>query len=217
MNAIFVINQGGFMQPNAHASFEAARLRWAVSLYEIEKLDNPLHPACWKTMLLDYARAHALERILILDADTVISVACPNPFTTFSEHLMVVVSDRQTHAPARDKAEIDEVEIITGQRRKLDNYFNSGMILASVNHHLKLFESARLTCEVWRHLCWHDQTPFNLVCEHQPVLHYADEVWNFLNPAGRIPNWQQMQKHIYHFAGNPDRNKQITETNWRIL
>ena len=47
-------------------------------------------------------------------------------------------------------------------------------------------------------------------------LTYIDETWNFLNPAGRVPEWQRMKKNIYHFAGNPDRINHIEQTIWDI-
>lgn len=213
--AIIVINQGDFLRQNSRDSIVAAAARWGADLFILTHSDNSLHPACWKTTLLATAREMGIARIMSLDADVVVSAQCPSPFETFPADRMIVVSDRQTHCPARDKAEIDEVELVTCERRKMANYFNSGMIIASVDYHLKIFEVAAMTCEQNRHLCWHDQTPFNVAAERWSNLEFVDETWNFLNPCGRIANWQQMQKNIYHFAGNPSRHPQIAETNWK--
>lgn len=217
-NAIFVINQGDFMQPVTRASINAAQERWGCHLIEVKASDNTLHPACWKTTLLATAKEMGIARFMSLDADVVVAASCPSPFTQFADDKIIVVSDRQTHCPARDKAEIDEVEIITGYRTKLPNYFNSGVIVASAKNpqHYRLFEYASELCEQHRHLCWHDQTPFNVSLSQQAGVSFVDQTWNFLNPAGRIANWQQMQKNIYHFAGNPSRHQQIAETNWKV-
>lgn len=216
MNAIYVINQGGMLQPNALASMLDAALRWNVDFREVTEMPDAgdVHPAIWKLSLLRQAETDGNTRLLILDADTVISDKCPSPFTTFRREDLVVVTDRQVPHGPRDKAEVDEVEIVTGRRRLLKNYFNSGVVLADVETHWETFEVARVLADSWKHLCWHDQTTFNLAAEHCPHLTYADTTWNFLNPAGRLPDWEKMQKHIYHFAGNPDRNLHIQRTRW---
>lgn len=221
---IFVVNANDQLQPNAHRSIAAAANRWQCDLLVVQTSSSPLHPACWKTEAFERAAVYGIEQVLILDADIVVSAFCPNPFHFFAEFAgrMVVVNDRQTHNPARDKAEIDEVEIMTGARTRLENYFNSGVILADVAYHRELFASAARRCEAFPHLCWHDQTPFNVSANVtldstgvRSNLHYADETWNFHNPAGRIEGWQRMKKFIYHFPGNPDRNKQIEQVDWR--
>jgi len=174
-----------------------------------------LHPACWKTRAFQIT---GCERLLVLDADAVISEIAPNPFD-LSPQLMKVVSDRQTYNPARNKAETDEWEIVTGKRFEPANYFNSGMILASWLYHRDLFHEAYQLCRKFPHLCWHDQTPFNVVVQSDPfpdqTVAFIDESWNFHNPAGRLPDWQRMKKFIYHFPGNPDRNQQIEQTLWQ--
>lgn len=212
MNGIFVVNQGGCLQPNALASMKAAADRWGVVLHIMEENSSALHPACWKLLAFEET---SFDRLLILDADTLINSTCPNPFDEFTEDKLTVVSDRQTHQPARDKAELDEWEIVSGKRVNPGRYFNSGMMVASREHHEPYLRAAYALCLIHPHLTWHDQTPVNVVMnDHSDVLSFADETWNFHNPAGRIPDWQNMKKNIYHFPGNPNRNHQIAETKW---
>lgn len=214
-NVIFVVNANNALRNNSAESIEAAALRWKCDQLIINSSDCTLHPACWKTDALRSSSHHGWERVLILDADTVVSSRAPNPFDV-PEHLMMVVSDRQTHNPARDKAEVDEWEIITGTRTVPARYFNSGMILAHVELHAALFKRAWDLAHDFPHLCWHDQTPFNVAAQGFDFVHYADDAWNFLNPVGRIPEWRSMtSKYVYHFAGNPDRHSQIGEVQWK--
>lgn len=221
---IFVVNIRGALDENSRESMRAAALRWDVSMVECTDHESPLHPACWKTMAfstMEKIHGSAPRRILILDADMVVSSECPNPFEVFTEQTFAVVTDRQTHNPARDKAETDEWEIVTGKREKIPFYFNSGFILASYRHHVPIFNEAATLCEEHPHLCWHDQTPFNVSLHLAPVpiaVCQADMCFNFQNPCGRIRDWQDMRKsgqYIYHFPGNPDRNHQIKQVTWR--
>lgn len=212
MNGIFVVNQGGCLQPNALASMRAAADRWGCALHIMEENSSALHPACWKLLAFEET---CFDRLLILDADAVVNETCPNPFEIFGLAKLIVVNDRQTHQPARDKAELDEWEKVTGIREKPDQYFNSGMMVTAREHHAELFKLAYAHCLIHPHLTWHDQTPVNFVMsENRDVLSFADETWNFHNPAGRIADWQRMKKNIYHFPGNPNRNHQIAETKW---
>lgn len=221
--AIFVVNTNEALGANAQESLMSARDRWQTPLVVCGNHTSTLHPACWKTMAFEIVEKASgpVERLLILDADLVVSAECPNPFELFGPEQLVVVSDRQTHNPARDKAETDEWQIVTGQRLIPPAYFNSGMMLASREHHGALFAQAAGLCERFPHLCWHDQTPFNVaVYQYQNDLRvfYADDRWNFHNPAERVRHWQSMnqnRKYVYHFPGNPDRQRQIQEVNWR--
>lgn len=236
-NIVFVVNKGEMLRPNSRASITAAAVRWQAEFMEVTEWRNPLHPACWKTEAFTIAAERLAERmaspavsegepfapavertrLFILDADVVVSAKCPNPFTTFQEGRLVVVSDRQSYCPARDKAEVDEVEIVTGMRTLYPDYFNSGVILATQDWHEQFFLRAADLCERNRHLCWHDQTPFNVAAQVGQPLAYADREWNYLNPAGSVRNWTEMGTtgiHIYHFAGNPDRKSHIDMVRW---
>jgi hypothetical protein len=218
-NAIYVVNHREQMRPNARASMVAAAARWGCRFAEITESANTLHPACWKADALEWAAGEGVERVFILDADLVVSAACPDPFAMFGPEGLQVVSDRQTVCPARDKAETDEWEIVAGQRFKPPFYFNSGVILADVAEHRSLFSHVAQTCREFPHLCWHDQTPFNVVAHHhhpESVAQMSD-TWNFHNPARRLAGWADMRatgKFIYHFPGNPDRNLEIDQVRW---
>ncbi len=215
MNAILTINLRDILLPNARASFRAAAARWGCEYVEVTEWGNPQHPANWKCDAFDIVPD--AERLFIIDADAVISGLCPNPFTEFDPEDMIVVSDRQTHCPARLKAEQDEWGIVTGGASYPVLYFNSGVILASRAEHEEIFEEAAAYCARWPDLCWHDQTPFNVAVarRRQGNVRFADESWNFHNPAGRLIKWQGQERHIYHFPGNPDRNAQIAQVRWQ--
>lgn len=219
MNGIYVVDTNDALCEEAYASISAAAARWfGVELVVVSLTESELHPACWKLLAFEFPglAASEYERLMILDADTVISAQAPNPFDLFPEDKLTVVTDRQTHQPARDKAEADEWRIVTVLERP-SNYFNTGMMIAS-RAHQPLFELAYGLCEQYPSLSWHDQTPLNVVMsQHQHLLNYTDQSWNFHNPNKRLPNWQNMaetKQNIYHFPGNPDRLKLISEVQW---
>lgn len=212
MNTVVVVAANDSLCYESMASIHDAAQRWNAMLDVVTGAESPLHPACWK--LLVFERPN-IDRVMIIDADTLIHGSCPNPFDEFPEHQLTVVTDRQTHQPHRDKAETDEWECVTGIRFKPTNFFNTGMMVASRAHQL-LFAEAFSICEKFPTLSWHDQTPLNVVMQDHPELvNYTDQSWNFHNPNLRLPNWRQMQKNIYHFPGNPDRMRLIPEVQWR--
>lgn len=221
MNTILTVNARIFrdecLHDNSRRSFQAAASRWGCDYFEWTKNTGRLghlHPACWKTMVFLAIGPPGFERALIVDADAVISANCPNPFETFPEEQLTVVTDRQTPCGARDKAEADEWKIVTGRDKPPARYFNSGVILASAEHHASRFRVAMDLCEKFPDLCWHDQTPFNVAFEDYPQVNFADATWNFFNPADRVPEWPRMVKNIYHFPGNPARLTQIPNVLW---
>lgn len=218
--AILVVDVNGALGEDTRQSIDAAASRWGARFLTIPASGSPLHPACWKTEAFTLTAPHGVDRLLILDADVVVSELCPNPFAFFPDPArMVVVSDRQTHHPARDRVEADEWKRVTGADTRPARFFNSGFILADAGHHAGLFARAAELCRKFRHLCWHDQTPFNVAAQGFPNdLHFTDEAWNFLNPTGRLADWPDMErtgKFIYHFAGNPARNRQMAEVKWQ--
>jgi len=212
MNAVFVVATGDALSPTSRESISAATRRWHCALEIIEKSVSTLHPACWKLLVFDKPD---VERAMILDADTVVHSKCPNPFDSFDPKMLSVVSDRQTHQPARDRAELDEWAIVAGERVAPAQYFNTGMMVA-YRSHAALFAGAYDLCEKFPGLAWHDQTPMNVVMSrHLEILNYVGQSWNYHNPNLRNPTWRQMFADIYHFPGNPDRLKLISEVQWK--
>ena len=47
------------------------------------------------------------------------------------------------------------------------------------------------------------------------ALHELDETWNFIHPFTLGADWKRMQKHIYHFAGEPNRAQTMPEVRWK--
>lgn len=212
MNTIFVVATGDALCDESLESMIAASKRWDCALEVMRENASALHPACWKLLVFDKPE---IDRVLILDADTLINSICPNPFDAFPPEKMTVVSDRQVHNPARDKAEVDEWEIVTGERKRQPSYFNTGMMVAS-HVHKSLFNEAFRLCAQFPNLAWHDQTQLNAVMSRHPeVVNYVSETWNFHNPNWRSPKWREMFAYIYHFPGNPDRLKLIPEVQWK--
>lgn len=229
-NAILVIN---FETPginprlcaNSRESFLNACERWGCELIEISHNNWVLDmaPAAVKTQLFSKITA---ERVLVLDSDIVINSQAPNPFELFPKEKMVIVENATRRfgeyevIKQIEREEWIKVEAEFGPAPYVaEHYFNSGVMLVHRDYHKQVFE---LASEIYFHLSskniglgWVDQTPFNYAVKKLGIdTLITDESWNYVHPE-QLPDWMNMKKHIYHFAGCPQRNEWMPQINWK--
>lgn len=210
---------------NSRASVMRAVRDWNCSFTEINHSNHPLTlaPAATKTELFSNIPG---DEVLVLDSDVVIRQDCPNPFEYFPEDCMTVVqntSHRFGEYGIIKQIEVEEwakVEAEFGPASYDTNaYFNSGMMVVRKDLHAEVFKMAMnmhiILSQKAIGLGWVDQTLFNYATRKLGIkMHMADETWNFVHPE-QLPDWTNMQKYIYHFAGTPDRNQKMPLMNWQ--
>lgn len=245
MNALLTINYNNALAENSRASMEAACGRWRCDFIEYTGggKNHPVHsPAAMKTLAFkELAPQH--ERLLILDADTVIRSDTPSPFAEFNSNHFYAVENGgprfgdNSGIQHSEQHEWNKVEQFLTSNvhwkaalrpmppwRKCIPYFNTGMMLACRHLHEGVFETAERLCRHDFSSGWHEQTPLNMVMawracadRMRPLVFTAlDETWNYIHPELCLgPDWRQMQKYIYHFAGTPNRHLIIPEVKWQ--
>lgn len=119
--------------------------------------------------------------------------------------------------------------------RDIIPYFNTGFIVARRARHAELFRQAELICRRDLGLGWCDQTPLNFRAATKEYvrtrygfgfgdltsdfagMHFAEETWNYIHPECCLgPDWRNMKKFVYHFAGTCGRRELIQQVNWKI-
>ena len=180
------------------------------------------------------------HQVLIIDADTVVSSVCPDPFAEFqmqhpttmagARRPLVVVKngnperfgdyqailncERHEWAKVFNASEASQYSFLNSAPK---DYFNSGVMVAQECHR-GLFAEAKRYCLLDLGLGWQDQTPLNFVAQLNGGANFVDEKWNFIHPWTLGAGWEDMHKtgkFIYHFAGEPDRAEKIARVKWQ--
>ena len=240
--AMMVVNFNNVLLPNARASMVSACERWGVYFKEVtpENWRSVNSPPSIKSEAFMILPAN-VEDVMILDADTVVSEWCPNPFTTFDQpdELVAVVNNRVEFG--------DTAGILAAERQewgkcqqyfrtkmasggsKMESlqhgdqpYFNTGMVIARRAHHEGLFTMAYELCLANLGLGWGEQTPLNYYAAAMGTrMHYAPPAWNLIHADHLLHgDWLNMAGHpaapfIYHFAGTSQREKKIAAVRWK--
>lgn len=226
--AILTVNFNNALAANSRASMQASARRWGVDFWEINEASGlrlPFSPGAYKTAVFERS---TYDDVLILDADTVVSAAMPNPFETFEPHDLVAVpngSARFGDLWQVKAAEANEVLILSTRDPRFaglpyhpSTYFNTGMMLVHRAYHEEMFKLAFEVCHVDHGLGWIDQTPLNLCalkCDVSVFL--AHERWNFIHPHTTGPGWENLRTrdiYVAHFAGEPGREHVIPNVRW---
>lgn len=234
-----VVNYNKILQANTADSMVAACQRWGCNLIELSETNwqSNNSPMAIKTEVfrdlpLGGTHYQAPDEVLVLDADTMISEACPNPFEVFpDEDLFIAVANGNVERfgdfsgiKAGERAEWAKVfkwakRIEPSMPHEPNTYFNSGMMIARKNRHGHMFNRAFNLCQANLGLGWGDQTPLNWAAREMGIqVRLAAETWNFIHPHTLGPGWKDMErtgKFIYHFAGDPQRIKNIEQVKWQ--
>lgn len=233
MNTIVILNidspkskiQPEFYSEPCIKSWEKYCEKYDVNLLVVNKLDKTLpHPKWQKTKIFEYA--YASDRVLYVDADTIVSNKCPNVFDQVEPYKIGAVKDNwnlfwlnstiKTYQPFFSDIELD-----------IDNYINSGVMLFTRKYHqaplqeihdwvleTKGLEEARLTPNSG---C--DQTCLNFWFQKRGLpIEFLDHRYNqygFSKFDLLESNWQRNDQvnhflktgFIYHLTGLPVQDR----------
>lgn len=208
---------------------QAAAERWGANFLEINEGMNPGIPVSPASLKCFCFRLSGADEFFILDADTVVSSQCPNPFETFTGPELVAVPNgsdrfgdlwaiRSCEAFEWNKLQREEPRV-AGAVYSQGQYFNTGMMVVRRLYHEALFELISDIVQVDHGLGWCDQTPIvaSAAALGSPVRLVGEE-WNFIHPCVLGPNWLSMRatgKFIYHFAGEPGREHVLPTVAWQ--
>jgi len=222
-NAMFVVNIGDYLSINSRESFEAACKKWDCDYVECKI--NPLqyNPNVIKFKAFDLC-PH--ERILVLDADTIIREGTPNLFERSNPDYFYAVKNEQVYAPEganANNARIARINIERILAKKTlktpvdvefisENFFNGGMFIISREHEEVLALAFYLFLNVHQDY-WHSQIPLNLA-----VFSILGNYRSFEPTYNRqFPEkFDKMTDCIYHLASLENRKAKADEINWRI-
>lgn len=222
--AIFVVNTKDTMSQASRDSITHAAGRWEADFVEITKFDGKFHPAALKLKafeLCDY------DNLFILDADTIIRNDAPSIFAQAPAEFFCAVRNNQPHTPkvyrdANTRLAKEQIEAIIETKSieepidvdwLSENFFNSGVVVASRREHALVLAYAFHLFSNVPNINWWDQIPLNIAV-HILLGGYTDigSTWNFMFP-NRL---DQMNAFIYHLAGNPNRYHILNgNINWR--
>lgn len=226
--ALLTINFNGHVCQNTRDSFVAATERWGSDYVEITETSGheapfPMPPQYWKLFAFGFCDA---DRIMVLDADTIIRIDTPSPFEMFSsENAFVACINKQPQigehylgaARVIEAAEFERIYAAGHERVDFDfdRFVNSGMWIGSRKYHESVVRPAATVGRDTGTLGWWDQAALNyMLAVTKTTLHLADTRWNYCMPSSP---WDRMSKYIYHFAGNPERYDILPQVNWRAI
>lgn len=231
-NAILTINMNGALCENSRASMQAAAQRWGADYVEVdesfffEKPGPAVSPAALKCFCFELTDHDAY---FVLDADTLVSAECPNPFVVFPGPELVVVPNGSARFP--DLLQIMGCEVyewnkllaeeprLAGAQYRPGMYFNTGMMLLKRSAHEEMFRLVSDIVKVDHGLGWNDQTPINMAAMAKGVSVWrVDERWNYIHPSTLGGGWRKMSstgKYVYHGAGEPGRNEWLNRVDWQ--
>lgn len=231
---VLTINFNNALCDNSRESMQDAAERWDADFWEINEQHGPnlpIAPNAHKCVVFNYFPdwADPYEEAFILDADTIVSSRCPNPFEGFTNPELVAVRNgnhRFGDLAQVKSAEAYEVRKLKAQEPRLADvvydpgtYFNTGMMLARRELHAELFKMALDICHTDHGLGWCDQTPINLCALKLGIpVNLVNEQWNFIHGRTIGPGWMDMTTKdvwIYHFAGEPGREHVIPHIKWK--
>jgi hypothetical protein len=227
--ALLTINFNHALCSNSRASMEAAAERWSAKFLEIDESCNPgirVSPAALKCFCFELSSAN---EFFILDADTVVSAECPNPFETFSGPELIAVangSERFGDLCQIRSCEEYEWNKLKAEEPRLSNafripgqYFNTGMMLVKRAHHKACFDLIADIVKTDHGLGWNDQTPINMAVRALGIkVRLVDEKFNYIHPMMLGGGWLKMKSTgacIYHGAGEPGRELWLPRIIWQ--
>ena len=223
MKALVTVNYSNFMAANTRASMLAAAARWGCDFWEMNEQTLPKWPdRAPNAMKTTVFRTGAYEEMIIVDADTIISACCPNPFEEFpDEQEFIAVRDRSPYE-CQQSSWSRHVTKRPDLNSPLDSarYFNTGMFVVRRKAHEEMMNFACDICREDFGCSWSDQTPINLAAILKGVkVKLVDERWNFL-AVQRFAQFMEIGHHpegpyILHGAGDPDRIHWLHTVKWQ--
>lgn len=206
-NCLVTINIHGFLTRYSRRSFVSACERWGCDFAEVHQVLKRSCPSCSKYLVPGLFSGY--DKIMLLDADTVISPHTPDPFTLCDrDNVLHVVSD--FHG-INDSDAWKEGPYQHGMMHALrckplfiapkhQDFFNSGMWICRPSPAIiDLFNSA---AEVLPDNCdlWVEQGTINAFAHNSDYVkvEILPETWNHIIPPGCSP---VPEYYINHFGG----------------
>ena len=216
------ITQGGFLSENSRQSFKDACRRWDCDYVEYTTVGGH-HPAFFKLKAFDLC-PH--DRIMVLDADTIVRDDTPSPFDmTDPEYFHASQNEQEHQAPhvrrihqqmalesLKSILTTKPIESLVDADYIKENFFNSGMLIISREYHQPVMSLAWYLNE-YVTSNWLDQLPLNLAV-FAFLGGYVDmgPAWNYQIPQ----DYKNMNAYIYHFSGDPRRYDLLNTVNWHV-
>jgi hypothetical protein len=228
VNWVVVLNICDVLCSNARESQQSAAQRWGCGYAELTERFSDLDPS-WDKYgnIVRFAYSHDVDRMLYLDADTLVRSDAPNPFELFTDlNALYAVLDFRPEYDAVITEEWHRVitswplgivhgwfnwpGIVTGRNEEW--FFNAGFFL---------FQPAAFKMELEQFLAHIpsvqtvslvEQGMWNYLVKRRTVL--IDRTWNRLLPDVSGP----MKDYVYHFTGfGKERVRpQLPTYNWKI-
>lgn len=204
---LVTVNLNRFLTPRARDSFYNACDRWGCDYAEVHTYLAPNYPSCSKLGILEQFRGY--DKILYLDADTVVSDHAPNPFEVCSDlDTLYAVCDYLAQNQCQewihgaynvgiDPIKINHTSLVIPP---YESFINAGMWMCRWNENVRdMFRfSVSLLPEQSPPMV--EQGALNLAIHNfQKVnLHLLPQTWNYMIPAGCSPKGDMF---INHFGG----------------
>lgn len=230
MSRVFVtVNFNNALDDNSRRSMRDAAARWDADFWEMNEdlpFRMPTRANAYKCTVFEKSE---YDEAFILDADTLVSIKCPNPFEEFTGPELIAVqngSKRFGDLGQVKSAERWEVERLMSRDKRFSGvnydpafYFNTGMMVVRRNDHAGMFKLALDVCHTDHQLGWCDQTPINMACLKLGVqVRLVPEKWNYIHGKCMGDGWMDMPSkdvYVYHFAGEPGREHVIPKVKWK--
>lgn len=214
--AIITFDTKGTMSDDTRNSMVSAAERWEADFFEVRESDAPFAHQGLKMCAFDFCDH---DRLLIIDADTIMRHDVPNLFDLVPEDQYGATKNNQAHHPgvylhqnpilAKMQIEsiVDSGRLVNPERLHVDwlaqNFFNSGVTVVHRQHHALVLSYAFNLFTSVTELSWWDQMALNVAVQVLLPDGYYDfgSNWNYMFPQDR----NKMSAYIYHFAGDPGR------------
>jgi len=222
-NALFVVNHNNVLAENSRESFKAASKRWDCAYVECTGHSSKYSPRIVKLKAFDIC---PYERIMVLDADTIIREDTPNIFELTDPNMFYAVKNNQesaTEETTTNNSRIAKINIERILEKKIvktpvnvrfisENFFNSGLFVIHRDHEEVLALAFYLFLNVHQDY-WRDMIPLNLaVFSVLGKYRGLEPTFNRQFPVDS----NKMTDYIYHPAGQDDKYKLLEKVNWRV-
>lgn len=206
-NCLITVNIGDFLTQYARDSFLNASVRWGCDFSEIHSVLMPSCPSASK--LLGPILFNGYDKIMMLDADAVISDHAPSPFEICNdENVLYAVSDYQyqnkcdawINGPYSDGMAPALSKLEGSKQPTYEQFFNSGMWMCIPNEYMidMFFLASELLPDGAS--LFVEQGTLNVAAYNHPhtSVSIIPETWNHIIPQDcePIPEY-----YINHFGG----------------
>lgn len=229
-NILVTLNINNILTDNSKSSFLFAADRWQVDFLEFkENFFTDYYPSFNKFKILESFLDY--DRVIFLDADTLINHLAPNPFLTYFGDFCAVkdVHSKNINFILENNIELDYLTpYFNFIRQNIDsktnddyiiNFFNSGVMMFSPSKTYDIIQKNKkllpnVNDENKLHLISHyEQALLNYIIQNNFTIEFMNSKWNVIDPDTE----RQMDGFIYHFTGkkNDFLKTKINSYKWK--